>query len=228
MNGLFIIAGVLVLICVIKGYKKGSIKALLSLVIMVAAFLMASFLSPYVERTLSVITPLEKRIESLYEKKLNMEEVDIENSRMNQIRMMEGSDLPDFFKERLISNNNYEMYHKLGTDHFQKYVTGYLSWMTMRICFILLLSGVLYVILYSILFSFDFIDLIKEPGFIHRVMGSVFGLVAGVLWLWILLSIVMIMHSTGLIGNWSQYVEESKILTFFNGRNMLIEWLLMI
>ena len=228
MNWLFIIAGGLILICMIKGYKRGSMKALLSLAIMMAAFILSSTLSPYVEKTLSSVTPIDEFVKKQYEKTFDCEEANIENCRIDQIRMIEGSDLPDFLKDNLIANNNYEMYHKLKVHSFKEYVTGYISWIAMKIVSFLILSVILYLIFYSVLFSFDFIDLIKEPNLLHRGIGTAMGFVSGVICIWIFFSILTVIYGTPLGMAGFQYIEKSRILIGLYRGNMLLKHLIII
>ena len=225
MNWLFVIAGVVMFACMINGYKKGTIKMCLSFGVILLSFLATLLLLPSIREVIIAVTPIDEKIEERYEAIFDIGKPNIENSRINQIQMLEEADLPSFFKKGLIVNNNYEMYHMLEVNTFKEYVITYLSYMTIQMALLLILWFLLYIIVHAAFYSIPFIEKIQKPdNKLHRIIGMAGGALLGVLWIWILLYIVVLIYPTSVGRMCDLYIESNRVLMFFYSRNSIVKY----
>ncbi len=63
MNGLLILFGVILLVCVISGLVRGFIKIVASLAATIMIIVLVVFLTPYVSRGILKMTPLKSMVQ---------------------------------------------------------------------------------------------------------------------------------------------------------------------
>lgn len=84
MNGLLILSGIILLICVISGLIRGFIKIIASLAATVMIIVLVVFLTPYVSKAILKVTPLESMVQ---DKCIEMFLPDIEDVDLSEIEI---------------------------------------------------------------------------------------------------------------------------------------------
>ena len=226
MNWLLIVIGCIILFCVITGYRKGGTRTGLLLVIMTASIVLALFLLPYISEILTSVTPIDTQLREKYRMMSELEETDIENSRLRQIKLMEEANIPDVYKEALIANNNYEVYQRVDAQNFTEYVGAYISYISERFLVFLCTFIIAFVIFHKTIHSTGILDWIEESSVSSRIMGTCLGIGTGILTVWIVFCFVILMYDFDIGKLCYTYIHESRILEFLYDQNMFIKYII--
>ena len=94
MNGLLILAGIILLVCVIAGLVRGFIKIVASLAATIIIIVLVVFLTPYVSKGILKVTPLETMVQKKCVELLtpDLEDMDLSGIEING-QKLDGIDL---------------------------------------------------------------------------------------------------------------------------------------
>lgn len=252
MNGLLILSGIILLICVISGLIRGFIKIIASLAATVMIIVLVVFLTPYVSKAILKVTPLESMVQDkciemflpdiedvdLSEIEIKGQKIDaagiteediknvigkVEIPREQQISAIENAKLPKVFREMLLENNNAEIYGNLGVGTFGEYVGTYLAKIIADFVGFLLTLLVVTIVVRTIIYALGIISDLPVIGGLNRIAGGVLGLVTGVIAIWIILIAVTLLYTTAIGEECFRNIADSQILTFLYENNPLLE-----
>lgn len=254
MNGLLILSGIILLICVISGLIRGFIKIIASLAATVMIIVLVVFLTPYISKAILKVTPLESMVQDkciemflpdiedvdLSEIEIKGQKIDaagiteediknvigkVEIPREQQISAIENAKLPKVFREMLLENNNAEIYGNLGVGTFGEYVGTYLAKIIADFVGFLLTLLVVTIVVRTIIYALGIISDLPVIGGLNRIAGGVLGLVTGVIAIWIILIAVTLLYTTAIGEECFRNIADSQILTFLYENNPLLEML---
>lgn len=233
MNWLFWVLLVFVVLCVMRGARKGFIKTAVSMVSMILVLLIVSWINPYIGEFLRESTPVYQAVkgqcEVLVQEYLDAagvsevieaaEELPLEM----QIAGIESIPLPQSVENALLENNNSEVYKALGIEKFIDYLVSYLAYcVTNGIGF--LVSFVVAIILVKmILYAVDVLTDLPVIGFCNTVAGMGLGLVQAILWIWIFFLMVTVFYHSVVGEILIDQIEGSQLLKLLYEKNLLIE-----
>lgn len=146
--------------------------------------------------------------ESVVEKGLESAEV----PRDIQIAAIEGADLPEVFKSLLLTNNNNEIYKKLGVDTFVQYVAKFLSKLIINVVAFLLTLILVTIVLRAIIFALDIVSNLPVLGLVNRLAGGVAGAVGALIIVWVLFIIVTLLYTTSVGRDMYNMIQSDSIL----------------
>lgn len=149
------------------------------------------------------------------------ESIDI--PRDMQIAAIEGADLPDVFKELLLTNNNSEIYGKLGATTFASYVAKYMAKLIVNIVAFLLTLLVVTIILRAIIFSLNVIADLPVLGFVNRLAGGVLGLIGVLIIVWVAFVIITMLYTTGIGKELFDMIRSNEILMIIYDYNPIMK-----
>lgn len=92
-----------------------------------------------------------------------------------QISAIEKSVLPNVFKDLLLSNNNSEVYAKLGATNFGEYICKYFSRLFIGVCSFFLTFLVATLVIRAVIFALDIITTLPGLGLLNRLAGMILG-----------------------------------------------------
>ena len=222
MNIVLIVAVVIIIASALAGLGRGLIKSILSTFALIVAIVLALQIMPYgtkLLKTTQLYTTINESIQSAFEDKLEVATEGV-GQQMDAIDQME--DVPDFIKDLLKTNNNADMYEALGISEFSEYVSNYITCLILNAISLVVSFLVIYIILWIIGCMLDMLSRIPVVHGLNKAGGFVFGLLNGVVYLWIAFIIVTIFSTT----SWGQYIFEqindSVILSFIYNNNYLL------
>lgn len=145
-----------------------------------------------------------------------------EFTQEQQIALVEESTLPQFVKDLLLENNNSAIYEELGVTYFAEYVAGYMSNLVVEIVSFLLTFLLAFIIVKALSAAIDIIGELPVIGALNHAGGAVFGIIQGLLIVWILFLIITIACTTEFGKECFRMIEESQILTILYDTNFLL------
>ncbi len=147
------------------------------------------------------------------------EETDVEIPREVQEAAIEGSDMPELYKNLLTTNNNDEIYEKLGVESFTQYVGIFLSKLIIKVVAFLCTFILVTIVLRAIVFALNVVAELPVLGFVNRIFGGAIGAVCALFVIWVVFVIVTVLYTTPLgkeIYNMIQADEITRMLYQYN------------
>lgn len=137
----------------------------------------------------------------------------IDIPRDTQIAAIENADIPEIFKNLLLTNNNSEIYDKLEVTSFPAYVARYTAKLIVNIIAFLLTFIVVTIILRAIIFSLNVISDLPVLGLVNRLAGGALGMVGALIIVWVAFVIITMLYTTEIGGELFAMIRGNSILT---------------
>lgn len=253
MNWLLISVGIIFAICMIVGYVRGFIKIVVSLAVTAVTVVAVIAATPYVSRAIVKFTPIDEMIQkkcaSMMTPDLNgvdlagtpLEGIDLENTgismedirkaigdveipRQKQIELLEMADIPEFFRDGLIENNNNEAYARLKVSSFPEYVGAYLADIIIKMIAFLFTFVIVTIFVRAIFFGLDAIASLPVLNGINRIVGMGIGMAIAVIIVWIGFFVITLLYNTSIGQECFLWIQESEFLTFLYEKNIIMEF----
>ena len=257
MNILTGIVIVIFLLFMIRGYRRGLIKSLASVISLVASLALVSFVTPYVSQFLQEQTPVYtyvmERCQESFTVTLNeadektteseTEEGDISLKKGNdndtvgnvagtissqlQKNAIEELPLPSVLKNLLIRNNTEKIYKDLAVNSFNDYVPKFMANLIMNI--------ISFVVTWLIVASFIWLavmtlDVIANLPIIHginQMLGLVLGAGQALVIVWIAFLAITVFASTAIGKQLMEMIEKNVLLNQLYNGNVFLKLLQM-
>lgn len=156
----------------------------------------------------------------------NGENVSIDSAeipRQIQISAIENSNLPEVFKELLLSNNNSEMYQKLGATTFVEYISKYFSRLIINIFAFFITFIIATIVIRAIVFALDIVTSLPGLGLINRLLGAALGAGVAFIVIELLFVIVTVLYTTSFGMNMMKMIDESTLLSIIYDHNIVMK-----
>lgn len=154
----------------------------------------------------------------------NADEIlDAELNRQQQIETIENSKLPTIFKELLLSNNNNEIYERLGAVNFVDYIAKYMTDTIIRLLAFLLTFMIVTIFMRAIIFALDFVAELPVLGFFNHLFGLGVGIVIAVIIVDLLFMLITLLYATETGLTLNRMINENEFLTFLYNNNYIMK-----
>ena len=152
----------------------------------------------------------------------------IDLPRDAQIAAIEKSVLPDIFKDLLLSNNNSEVYAKLGATNFGEYIGKYFSHLFIGICSFFLTFLVATLVIRAIIFALDIITTLPGLGLINRLVGMVLGGGVSLIVVDVIFVAITLLYMSTFGAMMLDMIAQSELLTLLYDNNIVINLMMKI
>ena len=148
--------------------------------------------------------------------------------REEQIAAIERSILPDVFKEMLLSNNNNEVYEKLGAANFADYIGKYFARLFINICSFVLTFVIATLVIRAIIFALDFITSLPGLGLINRMVGMVIGGGISILVVDVIFVVITLLYMSTYGSMMLDMITQDKFLSQIYDNNIILDMMMKI
>lgn len=224
MSWLFWMLMIMVVMFAIQGYRKGLIKTIVSMVFFIIVAVAASWISPYVGDFIREKTSWQEGIEAGCREVL-FEEMG-ELSVSSQVAFIESLPLPETMIDKLVENNNAEMYREMAVETFSDYLSGYIAYGIINGIAFVAAFVLATIIVKMILYAVDILTDLPVIGTLNRLGGVLLGAGQGILWIWILFLMVTLMCNTEVGGYLMRLIKGDPALRWVYDHNYLM-WVVM-
>ncbi|MDO5425168.1 MAG: CvpA family protein [Eubacteriales bacterium] len=225
INLLTVIVLLIILLDAVRGYRRGFIKTLTSMVFLILTLVLVYFTTPYVRDFLKehteVYTYVEERCEALVgsagEERLS--------DTTAQEQYIESLKLPEFLKEQLIENNNQENYAAMAVDSFLEYLAGFLANVILTILVYVVTFLLVRIVLSVAVFALSALAELPVLHSLNRILGFVLGAAQGVVFVWLVFLVLTML--TGFEGGRKllNMIYESDVLCYLYDTNIFLRLL---
>lgn len=200
MNILVLIVLSVLLVCVCSGYKNGFVKTILSLISWVLVFVACNIATPMVTEFLIQNTEIETTIQNVFDAKFDeMISETMEGAGLAELQTV----IPEESKVEIIDTASIAV----------KAVE------VLSLLFVLVFTRLALLIVYFVLGIASKLPII---GPLDKILGLICGAGKGVIFTWIILTIVSVLALAGVNTEWASYISESEILTVLQNNNVLL------
>lgn len=228
MNILEILILVILLLSIIYGYKNGFLKTVFSLVAWIVVLVICNIATPMVTEFLIEKTEMETIIQAALDAKIEdmitdaMEDAGFSDSLLDGMEYEIPEEilvaLPEGIKTILENEGSGQSTMLVDTAHLACRAVE-----IMALLLVMVFSRVALMVVNVVLGIASKLPLI---GPLDKILGLACGAGKGILWSWILLTIVSIMAITGTNTEWVGYVTDSQLLTWLQENNMILNLLI--
>lgn len=148
---------------------------------------------------------------------------DAEIPRQAQIAAIEGSDIPDVFKELLLSNNNSEVYRALGATTFMEYISKYFAKLVIDIISFLGTFVIVTIVVRAIVFALDFVTELPVLGILNRLAGMLVGASISLIIVGFIFVGITLLYTTEIGKTLMGMIREDEFLTLLYEHNYIMK-----
>lgn len=149
--------------------------------------------------------------------------LEAEIPRQVQIAAIEASDFPEVFKELLLSNNNSEVYQRLGVTTFGAYVSKYLAKLIVDIGAFLVSFVVATIVIRAIVFSLDFVAELPVLGILNRLAGMAVGAAIALIIVEFIFIVITLVYSTSIGKMLMEMIDQNEFLSYLYANNYIMK-----
>ncbi|MCI8639586.1 MAG: CvpA family protein [Coprococcus sp.] len=149
--------------------------------------------------------------------------LDSEIPRQVQIAAIESADIPDVFKELLLTNNNSEMYKALGVTTFVEYISTYAAKIIINILSFLGTFLIVTIVLRAVVFALDFVTELPLLGTLNRLAGAGVGIIIALIVIGFLFVGITLLYMTSFGEMMMEMIAQNKFLTFLYEHNYIMK-----
>ncbi len=230
-----ILTGIIVLVFLlfmIRGYRRGLIKSLASVISLAASVVLVSFVTPYVSQFLQEQTPvytyvMEKCQESFtvsMDETEEKKETEKTGSQM-QKRAIEELPIPDMLQNLLIQNNTEKIYRELAVNNFNDYVPKFMANLIMNIISFVLTWVIVASFIWLAVMTLDVIANLPVIHGINQILGLGLGAVQALALVWIAFLVITIFSGTAIGKLLMEMIEKSFLLGKLYDGNVFLNFL---
>ncbi|MDE6956766.1 MAG: CvpA family protein [Lachnospiraceae bacterium] len=146
--------------------------------------------------------------------------------REQQIAAIESANMPEVFREALISNNNQEVYDQLEVDTFGEYIGAYLAKIIIDMISFLLTFIIVTILVRVVVFALSIIADLPVLNGLNRIAGAGCGVIIGLIFIWIAFLVITLLYNFEFGKQCMEMIEDSKILNFLYENNIIMKTLM--
>jgi len=221
MNWLTFIVIMVFILCVLTGVRRGMIKSIYSVGVVIVGFLLAAILNPLVSHFLhennSIYQTVYKAVEENIKIEGKIKTLTQENDVIAELP------LPELVRKKLKENNNTEIYQAMAVDNFKQYIYTYITNMILNAISYLALFVLIAVLLRILAEALNIISKLPVIKELDQLAGGVLGLLQAFLLFWIFTGVLAVCSHTAWAQNLYGMINDSEVLSVLYNRNLLVE-----
>lgn len=146
----------------------------------------------------------------------------IELPREMQIQAIENAGFPEFLKEKLLENNNSEVYKQLGITSFTSYIGAYLAKIVSDIVAFLVTFLIATLVIRIIMYALNIIGDLPVFHGLNQVAGAFLGLGTALIIVWVAFLIITLAYNSDIGKVTMEMIKDSQFLTFLYDNNYIM------
>ncbi|MCI8341885.1 MAG: CvpA family protein [Firmicutes bacterium] len=227
INGIDIAVILLIGLFAVAGIYKGFINTCFGFLPMAASLFAANKLYPAVSKFLRGTSFYMKLAEKVSES-LDISGA-VENiARQGETNIIESLNLPEFFKNSIIENNNPVVYDILGAGNLQEYIAKFVANICINVISIIAVYLAVYFAVKVLLSALNLVASLPGISFLNKSGGAAVGMIEGIIVTWIMGIVVVFFYSNANFHGFFESLEKSTVAKFLYENNLLLFMILKI
>lgn len=205
------------------GFRKGFLRIILSTLSLLITIVAASLLLPWFSGVIAdsfIGRSVDEKISSLIEEKVDDPLVNSVESVQQTV--IDGLPLPAFIRNDISKKNTPADYLSLKVTDFTDYLKTRLIDLADRTIAFLILAIVIFLIIRILLKLSGMINKVPLIGGVNRFFGGIFGLLEGLLFLWVICLLIMLFSGTSFGMKIVEVINSNAFLKLIYDNNGII------
>lgn len=208
------------------GHRRGFVRIAVSTAAMLFTLIAVKVAIPYATNWIKYHTPVYDKVKESMVEHVKLDEIleqmhIAENiQREDEWKIIENMPIPELIKEKVIENNNLEVYKEMGVNYFQEYIIGYLADTILNAVIFVTLYVIGYVAIQLLVKWLDLIARLPVLSGINQIAGALLGGAQAMLIIWIICLLVTALSGTEIGKMILELIAESKWLSWIYGHNL--------
>ncbi|MGI6095940.1 MAG: CvpA family protein [Lachnospiraceae bacterium] len=223
IDGFAILIYVIGIVCILRGFLRGMMKMIISVVGVVLTILLVSVLAPKMENILLEYEPLYEKVqETSQEYLLDMLPENGTPDLEEQERLIENLPLPKSVREEIKSQNHAGSYSEMLVNTFAEYLSRSIT------CFLIkILAYVVVFILVNLviqILSAMILKIFRMPGLhmLNAMGGGVLGAIQGLIVIWLIFLAVTLCYGTDWGSACYEVIQRNEIFRYLYDKNLFL------
>lgn len=217
MNVALIVVLVILVICIVQGYRQGFIKTVFRLCSFALSLVVAAMVGPVIAKGLAEDTSFADKLnEGIYEV-LELEKLEPDRNQIEQAVL--GLPLPERIQEELVSFANSQTFERLGVQNNGEYIAKTLTIVIVySACyvFVFLITAMLLAFVANALNLVSKLSLLNS---VNRLTGAGVGFLEAVIVISVAMAVITMFSGTGWGSMILAQISESDFLSFIYANN---------
>lgn len=208
---------------VVDGYRKGFVKEVVSVLLVLISVVLVWLINPYVNQFLRENTSVYEKIQTASESFVDSlaDGKEIMNEE-EQNALISNMDLPELLQKGITENNTASVYQYLAVNTFAGYISGYLANVAVN-CLSFLVSYILSSILIHVLaYAMDLLAKLPVIRGINKLAGAVIGGGKCIIFVWVGMLVLTILCNTEAGQKGLSLIRGDTVLNFLYDKNIFI------
>lgn len=202
-------------------YRRGLIMTIYRFTYLIINIVLTKMFYPVVSGFIIANTKLLEFFTEKISGILNLETLASKLSVGDMAGTINGLQLPEFIKQALVENNNYEVYNLLGVGEFGDYIATYLGKWTINILSMILVFIVVSIGIKIIVQFFDLVAKLPILNSLNKMSGLAIGVIMGVTMVWLLCVVINVFYTLDILQPVITMLESSSVAKWFYENNLL-------
>lgn len=215
----------LLTLAILRGYKKGFLKTAYHLVSWILCLVLTKILFPYVVDFLEAFH-IREALDTTVSGIITLP--DLSEASEDAITAISQLPIPNVLKNKLIENNNYEVYQVLGVTTWHEYIIRYISNMLLNGIAIILTFIVSFLLIHGIAAAISILDHLPVLHFLNHTLGVAAGALSGIIHCWLFCLVITMLGVFGPMQALFPAINSSLLTKLFYNQNLLLNSLLRI
>lgn len=216
----------------IRGYRKGFIRSLASIISLAASVVLVSFVTPYVSEFLQTQTPIYVYVNKRCQDTFTLKSENTAKSLMaeqpgseQQEQIIDTLPVPGLLKNMLKSNNTTKTYQELAVKSFNEYVPKFMASLIMNIISFVLTWILVASFIWLAVMTLDGIANLPIIHGVNQLLGLALGFVQGLVIVWIVFLAITVFSNTQVGADLLKMISESPVLRGLYDANIFLQFL---
>jgi uncharacterized membrane protein required for colicin V production len=220
INRLLVAVVILFAFFIIKGYRKGFFRIIISftgtIVVIIAVAAVSPMISRYIRENTDLYEHTREKVINVFMEKISSDKDDAD---------VKDLDLPDIIMKDIIEKNATEMFQALLATLFRDYISGYIAGIIINAGSFVGTYIALSIVLWILLRTSDIITKIPIVKGLNRFLGMLVGFGEAVIIVWIVFIIIIMFLGDDIGSTLLKDIRDSRILSFLFNNNYLFRFI---
>ena len=226
IDWLLIVVLLILVIFTMHSYRRGFVKSALSMTLFLITIFLANIVNPHVTEFIMENTTMYENIKEQC--------MEIYTPEKQQSISMAGSDediinsypIAEILKEKIIKDNNPEIYEMLDVDKIEEYIAAYIAKTIISSASYVITFILVSIFLRMVMVALDIITKIPVLKEINQMVGAVLGLAQGLIIVWLLFIAADMLATTAFGLSVQQQISGNLILKFISDNNIIWKFMM--
>ena len=206
----------------VRGYRRGLIKELVSLVCVFLSMAIVWFINPYVNEFIRENTSIYEKVQESCREFVGEEYSTWTGSGESQTEFINEMNLPELLRNGLVQNNNSDSYQYLAVTTFSDYIAQYLARMAVNGISFLISLALSTILIQSITWMLNLVSRLPVIHGMNKIAGAFLGAAKFLIVVWVVLLALTIICNTEIGEMGLQIVKKDYILNYIYDKDILI------